>query len=144
MIKYIKGDLLNAREAIIAHQVNCFGIAGGLAQSVFEKWPEAELEYKQIVEKTGEYMLGVTQFTKQQTDGHIIANVFGQLYPGNDTRYHELGKALRHLAVMAEMLRLPVALPYKLGCGIGGGSWEKVKEMIEANLGNLDVTIYQR
>lgn len=45
MIQIKQGSLLDAEETIIAHQVNYFGVAGGLAYHVFEKWPDAKNDY---------------------------------------------------------------------------------------------------
>ena len=49
MITLKIGDLLEATEDIIAHQVNCQGVAGGLACEIFNKWPEAKLDYEMTI-----------------------------------------------------------------------------------------------
>ncbi|KKL63404.1 hypothetical protein LCGC14_2175470, partial [marine sediment metagenome] len=41
-LKVINGNILNIREGIICHQVNCKGVMGaGLALQIKNKWPEA-------------------------------------------------------------------------------------------------------
>ena len=32
MVKYIKGDVLNCKATLVAHQVNAFGVMGALRQ----------------------------------------------------------------------------------------------------------------
>ena len=145
MINIKRGDLLKAEETVIVHQVNCFGAAGGLAAAVFRKYPVAENDYMQLIERLpGETLLGITQVTGQQKDGHIIANLFGQYYPGADYRPDALKKALRELAKMAREMDWSVAIPYKLSCGICGGDRNEVQDIIKQTMRGVNVTIYQR
>lgn len=145
MINIKKGDLLEATETIIAHQVNCHGVAGGLAAAVFDKYPDAENDYMQMVNRTNPWqLLGWMQLTGQQKDGHIIANLFGQYHPGADYRPNELKKALSQLGSLAKALGKSVALPYKLSCGICGGDWSEVQQIIERTMVGVDCVIYQR
>lgn len=149
MVTIKRGDLLEATEKIIAHQVNCEGVAGGLAWAVFNKYPQAKSDYQQIVGRTEylgstSYLLGFCQPTGEQKDGHIIANLFGQLYPGQDYRPGALLMALEKLAALAKGLGASVALPYKLSCGICGGDWDEVLPMIEHTMKDVECVIYQR
>lgn len=145
MITIKKGDLLEATETVIGHQVNCFGIAGGLAAYVFDKWPDAENDYQQVVYRANPWaLLGMPQLTGQQADGHIIANIFGQYHPGADYRPDALSEALETLGALARKQGWSVALPYKLSCGICGGDWDEVLDMIECAMDGVDCVIYQR
>ena len=150
MVTIKKGDLLNATEKIIAHQVNCQGVAGGLAAHVFQKYPDAENDYQQIIDRVrsvsgqGYSLLGLSQVTGQQKDGHIIANLFGQFYPGQDYRPDQLRNALTELAEQARLIECGVALPYGISCGIAGGDWSEVYKIIEETMGGVDCVIYQR
>lgn len=148
MLKFKTGDLLEATEGIIGHQVNCYGVAGGLAAAVFEKWPEAESDYLQLTGRamTGRQLLGLVQVTGLQKDGHIIANLYGQLHPGADYRPKALREALETLAELASKIGKSVALPYRLSCGICGGDWNEVRRMIGETMAEMDVecVIYVR
>ena len=146
MVKIKKGNLLEATEKVIAHQVNCMGVAGGLAAAVFEKWPDAENDYRQIIERIpyGSTILGMPHLTGQQKDGHVIANLFGQYYPGKDYRPESLGVALRTLGNICRTAGWSVALPYGLSCGIAGGNWDEVYQMIESAMEGVEVTIYKK
>lgn len=148
-IKLKRGDLLNAEEKIIAHQVNCLGAAGGLAAYVFEKWPYARKDYEDWVfriRKQGSvgWPLGMAQLTGQQKDGHIIANLYGQYNPGQDYRPDALRAALTMLGDQARALNAGVALPYKLSCGICGGDWEEVLGIIADTMKGVECAIYKR
>ena len=145
MVKIKTGNLLDAKETIIAHQVNCFGAAGGLAAAVFKKWRYAENDYMQLVHRVpGKSLLGMAQFTGQQRDGHIICNLFGQYQPGADYNPKKLQQAMEQLGNYARTTNKSVALPYKISCGICGGDWEEVQAIIERTMEGVDCVIYRR
>ena len=69
MLKIVKGNLLNAEEEYIIHQVNCQGIMGsGVAKSIKNKWYQAFEDYKVVCDniKTQKLptsnLLGYAQF----------------------------------------------------------------------------------
>lgn len=144
MVTIKRGNLLEATEKVIAHQVNCQGVAGGLAADIFTKWPDAENDYRQIGARLNGVALGMPQLTGQQKDGHIIANLYGQFYPGADYRPSALKSALTCLGELARQSGWSVALPYKLSCGIAGGDWDEVLSIIEETMEGVDCVIYQR
>jgi O-acetyl-ADP-ribose deacetylase (regulator of RNase III) len=145
MINIKKGDLLKAKEKVIAHQVNCFGAAGGLAGVVFRKYLTAGNDYMQLIERMQpKALLGMAQFTGQQKDGHIICNLYGQYHPGADYRPDRLEQALEMLGNTARIMGWSVALPYKLSCGICGGDWDEVQQIIERTMDGVDCVIYQK
>lgn len=145
MITHKKGDLLKAEEKIIGHQVNCFGVAAGLAAAVFRKWPYAKKDYEGCTTRLpARTLLGMTHFTGEQRDGHIIANLFGQFEPGPAYNPKKLEQALEQLGNFARTTGYSVALPYKLSCGIAGGDWDEVLQIIERTMDGVDCAIYQR
>lgn len=151
-ITFKKGNLLSAKEKVIAHQVNCFGVAGGLAGAIFRKFPAAENDYMQVVErvkkKSGntKALLGMAQFTGEQRDRsrHIICNLFGQYEPGADYNPQRLEQALEQLGNTARIMGWSVALPWRLSCGICGGDWDEVQAIIERTMHDVDCVIYQK
>lgn len=145
MITIKKGDLLNATEKVIAHQVNCCGVAGGLAADIFQKWSHAKSDYYQLTKRIpGKALLGMAHFTGQQRDGHIICNLYGQYNPGSDYNPQKLEQALEMLGNTARIMDWSVALPYKISCGICGGDWETVLKIIERTMDGVNCVIYQR
>ena len=41
-------------------------------------------------------------------------------------------------------MKWSVALPYKLSCGICGGDWDEVKDIIERTMYDVACVIYQK
>ncbi len=145
MVTIKKGNLLRAKETVIAHQVNCFGAAAGLAAAIFRKWPTAERDYNQLLSRCQpKALLGMSQLTGQQKDGHIICNLYGQFQPGADYNPKKLEQALEQLGNTARIMGWSVALPWKLSCGICGGDWDEVQEIIERTMHDVDCVIYQK
>ena len=148
MITIKNGDLLHATEDIIAHQVNCHGIAGGLALAVFDAWPEAGKAYDKSVRAARRRasqidLLGSISLVPQP-DGKSIANLFGQYWPGADYRPDILRRCLELLSEDAKILGKSVAIPYGLSCGICGGDWRQVYNMIEETMEGVQVTLYRK
>jgi O-acetyl-ADP-ribose deacetylase (regulator of RNase III) len=69
--------------------------------------------------------------------------VFGQLNYGRDgqryTSYPALKSGLEEVYTFAKEHGLSVALPYNIGCGLGGGDWSVVSEMIYEIFGGSTV-----
>ena len=68
----------------------------------------------------------------QVSDYKYIANVFGQntFGQGLQTDYDMLKNALKEVHDFAKENNLSVAIPYKIGCGLGGGDWNTVYDII--------------
>ena len=145
MITIKNGDLLKATETVIAHQVNCLGVYAGLAEAVFRTWPRSKSDYLTITKRVQpKSLLGMAYFTGQQKDGHIICHLFGQYSAGADYQPKRLESALEQLGNSARLMGWSVALPYGLSCGICGGDWEEVLQIIERTMDDVDCVIYRR
>jgi O-acetyl-ADP-ribose deacetylase (regulator of RNase III) len=155
MIKIVKGDVLQATEDIIIHQVNCQGVMGsGVAYQIKMKHPEVYHEYKKFCNKfSDEILLGATQFVNRQQDNKIICNLFGQksFGIGLQTDYHHLKWGLGQIKNMVMdkeniLFEKTLAMPYNIGCGAGGGDWNIVYKILEDVFQNItkpyDVTLY--
>jgi O-acetyl-ADP-ribose deacetylase (regulator of RNase III) len=148
MIKIVEGNILDAPEEIIGHQVNCQGVMGaGLASQLRSKYPTLFPRYKEFVNglPDKELLLGCTQVIKVDNYKYI-ANLFGQLKYGRGrlyTHYASLDYSLKLLKEKAKIHKLTVALPYGIGCGLAGGDWNIVYGMIEDAFEDYEVTIYR-
>lgn len=150
MITIVKGNILDAKEDIICQQVNCRGMMGsGLAKQIVNKYPEIYAPYKKYSRTTLiADQLGSVFYVKT-SDGKIIANLFGQIDYGIDkqyTDYEALNKALQTLRadiISDGSMNYSIAIPYGIGCGLGGGEWLVVSDIIERVFEGLDVTIYE-
>ena len=156
MITVIDGNLLEATQDLICHQTNCRGVMGaGVAGQIANKWPSVVQQYAKWCESAGghlpqERLLGtILACMCGLTGNQRVVNLFGQLNPGADTRYYALQNALTHLRAFAfymageDGVPLSIAIPFGMGCGIGGGDWKVVFAMIEKTLEGIEVVIYR-
>jgi len=134
MIKIVDGDILNATEDILAHQVNCMGIMGsGIAKQIKDKYPDVFNQYRKFFVNNKFTALGKCQIVKAE-ENKYIANLFGQYKYGRDkqyTDYDALEEALVSLKISAKDHNKSVAIPFNIGCGLAGGSWKVVYKIIE-------------
>lgn len=148
-IIYKKGNLLDAKTDVIAHQVNCQSVMGsGVAKQIKEKWP---CVYDSYVSYCYDYitctheLLGECQLV-QVNDNQYVANLFGQNYYGKDgkryTNYEALYKSLEGLANQMSKHNLKsVAIPYNMSCCRGGAKWQIVVGMICAIFLEAGITV---
>lgn len=153
MIKIVEGDLLLAKEHIIAHQVNCMGVMGsGVAKQIRNKYPQV---YEEYLEKVDEYtvgedlrenLLGVIQAVVI-SDDKIVVNMFAQHKYGYDGKQYTdteaLFKCLLAIRSVAEKNNISVALPYKVGSYRGGANWDEVEDLIIKAFRGYSVTLYK-
>ncbi len=160
MIQHKIEDLFASNADIIAHQVNCQGVMGsGVARQVRMLFPGAYSCYRDAcrgAKGETERLLGNTLLSSENLpDGKIvyIANMFAQNQYGYDgsryTDYEAFRSCLVQLSVFADAIRQNwgkeprIALPYRIGCDRGGGDWDTVYKIIQEELGDLDVTLYE-
>lgn len=135
------GDILESEVNIICHQTNCKGVmGGGIAKTIRDKIFTREQfdAYQTLCKDRDKELLGMIQpmFCKNK----VIVNCFGEydhkIYPATD--YDALYRSLK--TVKDNMIlftnsgildRPPVlGIPGLIGCGLAGGSWDKVYEEI--------------
>lgn len=139
-VTVVDGDVLNATESYICHQVNCKGRMGaGIAKHIREQYPEVYNKYKTACSDTSRDLLGCVQIV-----GRII-NIFGQRSYGTKTQqtdYEALERAFNKLHA-----KLPkdksLAFPYHFGCGLAGGDWNIVFELIKRCFKGRNIRIYK-
>lgn len=123
---------LKNKKRIILHQVNCQGVMGaGFAKQIKNKYPLCFNEYKQICKnKNSKELLGTIYIYEGNKD--IIVNMFSQDKCGRDKRYTDyiaMEKAIKELRQIYPSET--IIAPYKIGCGLAGGNWNIVKEILE-------------
>lgn len=128
--KVIDGDLLNTQAKYICHQVNCKGRMGsGVAKQIRAKYPEVYTAYSK---EASADMLGIPQFV-QCYDGKVVINMFAQQSYGYDGRQYTSYEAFEKcLEGMADIIPTgeTIAMPFMIGCGLGGGSWKIIADLI--------------
>lgn len=151
MLKVIIGDILtpNTTEGhgvIVCHQVNCKGVMGaGLARQIKERHPDVFSLYRDKCQQiaAGIGGLGDVQLCSVLADaGYMVANVFGQDGYGRDGRYTDyvaLRKAFQYIAT--GFPSYTIRIPHLMGCGLGGGDWQVVSEIVEETLVSAGVNV---
>lgn len=133
----IKGNILSIPKGIICHQVNCKGVFGaGLAKQIKLNYPLAYREY--ITKHNGNQLVLGEPFYTKISDDIIIYHLPAQLgfgRTGLHTNYSALNECLVKVKKsLQDLPELPIYIPYKLGCGLGGGDWGIVESIIEETL----------
>lgn len=148
-------EFKNGDYHVIAHGCNCFASFGaGIALTMAQEFPEAQYADQYLDIPNGRLRLGKASWIEVDDLGFIF-NLYSQFQPGPDFRLEALRKSLR---LMKKVLRdeltyqdldgkkvfkpeeIKIGLPL-IGCGIGGGKWNEVSEVIKEELADFDVTI---
>lgn len=149
----IKGDLIeaffNKEVDVIAHQVNCFGIAkSGIAVKIFEVFPWIAEPYfadkRPVKNRLG-------KLTAAKKDEQWGFNLCGQFHhdhsdPGYKTHYSAQYLAMKIMASILKKEEKPLKVGFPLiGCGLAGGDWEMVRQNIERAFKdtNLEIIVYR-
>lgn len=150
MVKIVKGNLLDATEDIICHQVNCQGVMGsGVAKAIRDKWPEVFISYYQCCHRykeAGESPMGTIWGVRTSDTNQWVVNMFAQnLYGYDGNRYTSYDAFYKCLESIAGGIKSTdsIAFPYKIGSDRGGASWDVIYAMICDVLCDRDVTIYK-
>lgn len=151
MMKIINGNILDAENCIVCQQVNHQRIMGaGLAKQIVEKYPGILKPYQEFcqrysfneIRKNGYVHFYIPLQNKQNI---IIANIFGQEHIGygkSMTDYYSLSNGLYRVKELAQCTLRLVAIPYKIGCGLAGGQWDAVCEILDDVFYDGDVGFY--
>lgn len=145
IVKHVRGDVL--QYPVIAHQANCVSSsAKGFAGELFARYPWANL-YR--IRRPGHSIPGRAIFAEH--DGVTVIHLLGQwcigphnklnsLYARTDeeraideTRDQRAEWFRQSLEALDKVgLKEDVAVPFKIGCNMGGGVWDDYRAMLEA------------
>lgn len=126
-MRIVTGNLLDISNGIICQQCNMKGVMGmGLALQIRKKWPNVYDDYKHYVNygKLGDVIY-------IQVSNHlVVANLLAQQdYGTNGKRYTDyiaLEKALKDVYSVSHNMHIP----HGIGCGLAGGNWFTVSDII--------------
>lgn len=142
------GSCLDSAASVIAHQVNCKGVMGaGVAKAIRSRYPEIMNEYVSLCnsQKVSRDLLGKCQLVKTNNRQRLVANLFGQdgFGGGLRTDYNALKAAFDSLFEQMDELDLDsVSMPYGIGCGLAGGDWNVVSELLKEAAAIYDMRIH--
>lgn len=135
---------------VIAHVCNDRGGWGkGFVLALSRRWSEPEAAYRAWYRERdhNDFGLGAVQLVAVEAE-LWVANVIGQhgtrpTKAGPPVRYEAIGDGLAALAEHALALEASVHMP-RIGCGLAGGTWERVEPLIEYTLlaRGVDTTVY--
>ncbi len=140
MIETQIGNILDIQAGIIVHGVNCRGVMGsGVAKKLRDMYPKLYSSYRQYVDSqagamgNSETLLGHVHWY-EPTKELAIANAFTQDAYGQDgakyVSYDAIHDAFKIIGASAVFNKRPIYFPM-IGAGLGGGSWEVIKTIIE-------------
>ena len=137
----IEGDLFASlkRGDTFAHGCNSFGVTGGVAGVVFEKYPKTHKRYLGLCEMR-EFRPGSLMYNKEKGVG--IYNLGTQWKPGADAHITNIRSSVKEMLNFAAFRDQWVIKTFRLGCGIGGLDWEDVKAELEAIDSPVELQVY--
>ena len=147
MLIYKKGDLLQAIEDIICHQVNEMGVmGGGLAKQIADTYPEVEEEYMNYSQgRSPSELLGLSLICDTHSNNQqLIANCYTQ--DDMNTRLDLIEKVFDQLLRYCKEGSFTIAIPYGYGCGIANGDWSEVSALFYelSQKHQVDIAVYNR
>ena len=135
-VEIINRDIFLSTEDCIIQQCNSESKSvKGFVKAVFEKYPEANTYGQKRVFGTCDII--------HTSSGKIIVNMYAQKGIGRNS-----GTSAEKLDAFRKCLfslptNLSYAIPYKIGCGLGGGSWSKYLEIINKFSKTRNCKIYK-
>lgn len=144
MIREVTGDLLSCGADIICHQTNFSGsMGGGVAAAIWGKMlsDDDRMKYAELCKLCGDRLLGKVQYLDRHK-GPIVANCFSQnafSSSGTLTNYPMLERCLTRVKIFASGTGYTIAMPGYMGCGIAGGNWNQVYEIVKKLFATSDV-----
>lgn len=149
-INYIIGDATNPiteGNKIIVHICNDIGGWGkGFVMAISKRWAEPEKKYRDWYKSENGLSLGTVQFVNVEYD-IWIANLIGQHKINKDEngnppiRYEAVLIGLEKVEQFAKEINATVHMP-RIGCGLAGGTWDKIEPLIQAKLTTKGIETY--
>jgi O-acetyl-ADP-ribose deacetylase (regulator of RNase III) len=142
-MKVVEGDLIELAKQgefdVIIHGCNCVCVMGaGIARTIKREFPEAY--NADLMSGTGMQKLGTYSYANVLDGKLFIVNAYTQNRFGRD-RPHLSYEALRKVMkkIKADFGGLRIAYP-AIGCGLAGGNWNRVSQIIDEELAGEDHT----
>ena len=141
MLNEVYGNVLSGKYHWILHQVNCKGVMGaGIAKQIRDRYPFVYQDYLKALKYEHAGLGHIVVSREQGVNGLEIISMFAQENFGYSGRYTDYDAFKKCLDLVADHVNqwsykyhenFKVGIPYKIGCGLAGGDWEKVKKMIK-------------
>lgn len=144
-VTYVVGDATQPKadgRKIIAHVCNDIGLWGrGFVLAISKRWSQPEAVFRQ----NSPMNLGQVDFVEVQSE-LVVANMCAQkgVRGRNNPKplqYEHLEHCLKKVASFAKKHKATVHMP-RIGAGLAGGSWDKIKPILEGTLVNSGVEVF--
>ena len=132
-----KRNIFSLKQGILCQQVNCKGrMNAGLAKRIAETFPEVKQSYMEAFRSEKPFKLGQYDIVKIPYSDISVANIYAQDDYGNPQKTHKIYTDKDILARCIKQIALAypektVYIPYNIGCGYGGETWENVFSAID-------------
>lgn len=144
----LQGDLLQSDCNVICHVANCFHVMGaGIARQIKIKYPSA---YEADLRTPYGAFSKIGTVSSAKVDNRLIFNCYAQWDYSSSEKQIEYGglyQCLKAVSRFPDDTGLIQQAPFKigmprLGCGLAGGDWSVVKQIIETVFPNTLVYVY--
>lgn len=150
MITYVKGDAtrpVGPGPWMVAHVVNDIGVYGaGFSGAVLKRWPHVYKDFKKMELGTVDFRLARSIYSPEKAwldpDRIVVAHMCAQKGVGTNKvriQYHMLADCLSEIKMLSDGDGFSIHMP-RIGCGLAGGDWQVVEEIIDSV--ELDCTVY--
>lgn len=137
-------SFLNNELDLLVHGCNCFNTMGaGIAKEIKSKIPQA---YKADLRTNKGDKSKLVNYSIAITDNGIIINAYTQYYYGKPKKDQEClldYEALKQvfININKDYPNTTVGIP-TIGCGLAGGNWNKVKDIINEVTPDINVVVF--
>ena len=144
IIAEVKGDLFQpfAKKEfdLMVHGCNCFHSFGkGFAAIVKHKYPQAHTADKKTA-KGSRAKMGTYSFA--ETDHGTIINLYSQFHYGFGKVNCDVGAIKDGFALLNEQYKGKTVCIPRIGAGLAGGDWSKIKQVIDSVTPDLNITLF--
>lgn len=141
-IDYRTGDLFTTEAPALAHGVNIRGVVGGIAAQFAARYGQLEHDYDAHCFVGQFYPGDVYAWDGLVPLEPVIYNLATQDLPGPRARIEWVAFALANMATDMRARGITrVAMP-RIGCGIGGLTWDQVEPFVNALADIVDVEVW--
>jgi O-acetyl-ADP-ribose deacetylase (regulator of RNase III) len=138
----VNTNIFDSTAQTLVNPVNTVGVmGGGLALKFKNHYPEMYKSYKNACD-THNFIIG--SLHKYLTgSGKIILCIATKEHWRNPSHLEYIAEGLKAFVSAYKFLDITSVSFPKLGCGLGGLSWnEEVKPLMENHLGNLEIDVF--
>lgn len=136
-VEIYNGDIFNAPVQIIIQNCNCWCVQNsGFAKIITRKYPRV-LSSDLMTERGAKSKLGQFSISLAAEDQPFtVLNLYGQYFYGRGKdnidyeKFWEGMENIKNWVYKMGMENLTIGMCYGIGAGLGGGSWEKIYNII--------------